>query len=94
MVSLCEQCNHNDWRYFQDIIDAIKEAGTDRPGCIWCDATDRPEDLKFDHCQNFTAYPPEKTSGNVRNFPSETRKRKKPIHMKGHRKVQSRKDLA
>lgn len=89
MVSLCEKCQNNDWRHFQDIIDAIKEAGGDRPGCIWCAATDRPEDLKFDHCRNFDGYPQKKRSAKVQGFASEPRYINNPRHKAGHRKIKS-----
>lgn len=54
MTSLCEKCRHYDWRHMQDIIDAFRGAGLDRPKCIWCSASDQPEDIRFKVCENFT----------------------------------------
>lgn len=53
MVSLCERCRHNDWRRMQGVIDAFRDAGIPRPSCIWCAASDRPEDLRFEACRSF-----------------------------------------
>lgn len=56
MISLCEQCRYNDWRHMQEIIDAYKAAGLERPHHIWCAATDRPEDLQFEMCGSYRPY--------------------------------------
>lgn len=87
MVSLCEQCQNNGWRYFQEIIDAIREAGGDRPSCIWCEATNRPEDLQFSGCQFFCGYPTENTSEKVPNLAGDGRGQKNRAHMRGHRRI-------
>lgn len=50
MPSLCDNCQLNNWQFVNEVIKpALKAAGMEFKS-IWCDATDRPENEKWDHC--------------------------------------------
>lgn len=51
-VSLCDRCLNNFWEFNELIKQTAKDAGIEITS-IWCGVTDRPENEKWDHCQNF-----------------------------------------
>ena len=81
MISLCEQCRNHNWQYMQTIIGAYRDSGLERPHHIWCDATDRPEDLRFDFCQFYN--PVEPSFSETHNH---TKQKAKP-HQRGHHRL-------
>lgn len=56
MISKCEQCQNYNWRKMQTIIDAYKDAGIPRPKHIWCQDSNRPEDIRETICDRFKPF--------------------------------------
>lgn len=54
-VPLCEKCANNDWERMGDIKTVYRMAAVPEPKHIWCKATDRPEDMRWNHCEGFRA---------------------------------------
>ena len=55
-VPLCEKCENYDWEHTAEIREVFLASGLEEPKSIWCKATDRPEDLRWEFCANFAGY--------------------------------------
>lgn len=91
MISLCEKCKLNNWRHMQEIIEAYKDAGIKRPSHIWCDAKDRPENIKFEKCSNFMSHERRNTNSKAAISKRKPRFVNNPTHLSGVRKIKRRK---
>lgn len=54
-VSLCEQCENYDYQYTKYIHECCEDAG-EKLTCIWCAASDQPEDERWHSCPNYKEY--------------------------------------
>lgn len=59
MVSLCKTCANNEWRRMGEVIEAFLDAGMERPKCVWCKVTGRPEDVRLLQCRDFVEGKPD-----------------------------------
>lgn len=54
-VPLCERCANYDREHAAEIEAVFKASGIKAPESIWCKASDRPEDMRWDRCELFEA---------------------------------------
>ena len=54
-VPLCERCANYDWERTADIKAVFKASGVKAPESVWCSASDRPEDIRWNRCELFEA---------------------------------------
>lgn len=53
MIALCEACANNDWERMREIKAVYADCGFPPPKHVWCRATDRPEDVRWQRCEGF-----------------------------------------
>ncbi|MBX9032649.1 hypothetical protein [Gordonibacter massiliensis (ex Traore et al. 2017)] len=54
-VPLCERCANYDWERTGEIKAVFKASVIEEPKSIWCKASDRPEDIRWNRCELFEA---------------------------------------